>query len=48
MLIILNEKHFMIFLGKCKHKSIKATKNQIVRLQLNGKKSKERQATLMA
>ena len=38
MWIIVNKRHFVIFLNNCTQKSIKATKKQIVRLQLNEKK----------
>ena len=33
-------RHFVIFLGNCTHKKYKAMKKQVVRLQLNEKKSK--------
>ena len=38
----------MIFLDNCTHMSIKPQKKQIVRLQLNEKKSKESQTRLMS
>ena len=41
----MNKIHFLIFLDSCTHESIK---KQIVRLQLNGKKSKESQKRLMS
>ena len=46
--IVINKRHFLISLDKCTHKIHKATKKQIVRLQLNEKKSKKSQSRLMS
>ena len=48
MWIIINKRHFVIFLDNYTHKSIKPRKKQAVRLQLNEKKSKESQTRLMS
>ena len=42
------KRHFEIFFGQLHTQEYKATKKQIVRLQLNEKKSKESQARLMS
>ena len=47
MWIIINKRHFVIFLDNCTQE-YKATKKQIVRLQLNEKKSKKSQTRLMS
>ena len=47
MWIIINKRNFVIFLDNYTHKS-KATKKEIVRLQLDEKKSKESQTRLMS
>ena len=48
MWIIISKKHFVIFLDNCTHKGIKATTNQIVRLQPDEMKSKKSQTRLMS
>ena len=48
MLIIINERPFRDIFGQLQTQECKVTKKQIIRLQLNEKKSKDGQKRLMS